>query len=330
MWIIPTSLHPSLSARVTEGLTSDLNELSDLCARSLMWRSTLWPAQTWSRRWKRVSWLQHLSGRILRPSQASSFTDSWTSSQRATLASRSALPAHAKGKTTPATYGPTYRGQLQLFALDASSLRTSPDTLPPGLVTSCTTWVSWVTALRQDCLRRQNAARYTKENESSSSALPTPTVPGSHQVGTLAEWGGSNNPLRQPAPAHTNTDGSRQEQWTTPQAHDVSPGKPERLERYGTKHGCRNLNDQVAKWGTPRVTTNGCHPTTESGGGDLQAAAGGALNPRWVETLMSLPIGWTMPSCANPVIPVLTNSGSVEMESIPRLQRKLSKPSTHN
>ena len=27
----------------------------------------------------------------------------------------------------------------------------------------------------------------------------------------------------------------------------------------------------------------------------------GSLNPRWVETLMNLPVGWTMPSCASPV-----------------------------
>jgi hypothetical protein len=29
--------------------------------------------------------------------------------------------------------------------------------------------------------------------------------------------------------------------------------------------------------------------------------ATGKLNPRWVETLMGLPIGWTMPSCVSPV-----------------------------
>jgi hypothetical protein len=25
------------------------------------------------------------------------------------------------------------------------------------------------------------------------------------------------------------------------------------------------------------------------------------LNPRWVETLMNLPVGWVMPSCVNPI-----------------------------
>ncbi len=36
----------------------------------------------------------------------------------------------------------------------------------------------------------------------------------------------------------------------------------------------------------------------------------GQLNPRWVETLMGLPIGWTTPSCARPWTVVLMNCGS--------------------
>lgn len=34
--------------------------------------------------------------------------------------------------------------------------------------------------------------------------------------------------------------------WPTPQAHDMHPGNPARVGRYGTKHGARNLNDEVA------------------------------------------------------------------------------------
>jgi hypothetical protein len=33
----------------------------------------------------------------------------------------------------------------------------------------------------------------------------------------------------------------------------------------------------------------------------------GKLNPRWVETLMGLPVGWTMPSCVSPVTIERTN-----------------------
>jgi len=38
----------------------------------------------------------------------------------------------------------------------------------------------------------------------------------------------------------------------------------------------------------------------------------GKLNPRWVETLMGLPVGWTMPSCASPVTIERMSSDSSE------------------
>ncbi len=34
--------------------------------------------------------------------------------------------------------------------------------------------------------------------------------------------------------------------YSTPQAHDTAPGDLERVGRFGTKHGGRNLNDEVA------------------------------------------------------------------------------------
>jgi len=57
--------------------------------------------------------------------------------------------------------------------------------------------------------------------------------------------------------------------WTTPQAHDTSPGNPERVGRHGTVHGDRNLNDeaaQLAGWGTPRAATNSGIPCPEHTG----------------------------------------------------------------
>jgi hypothetical protein len=42
----------------------------------------------------------------------------------------------------------------------------------------------------------------------------------------------------------------------------------------------------------------------------LDRQVNGKLNPRWVETLMGLPVGWTMPSCASPVTIAPTNSVS--------------------
>jgi hypothetical protein len=52
----------------------------------------------------------------------------------------------------------------------------------------------------------------------------------------------------------------------------------------------------------------------------------GKLNPRWVETLMGLPVGWTMPSCASPVTIAPTSCGYSETV-LSRQQR--SEPSEH-
>ena len=50
----------------------------------------------------------------------------------------------------------------------------------------------------------------------------------------------------------------------------------------------------------------------------------GKLNPRWVETLMGLPVGWVMPSCASPVTIEQTSFDSSATESC------LPQPSEHS
>ena len=46
----------------------------------------------------------------------------------------------------------------------------------------------------------------------------------------------------------------RSRQWATPQAHDAQgAGNPNRVGRYGTLAGGRNLNDEAALWATPAV-----------------------------------------------------------------------------
>jgi hypothetical protein len=66
------------------------------------------------------------------------------------------------------------------------------------------------------------------------------------------------------------------------------------------------LGSRPESWATPRTMTGG---TCKNGAQhcDLNSQAGGKLNPRWVETLMGLPVGWTMPSCVSPVIPAQTS-----------------------
>lgn len=81
------------------------------------------------------------------------------------------------------------------------------------------------------------------------------------------------------------------------------------------------LHTQIKAWGTPRTGIKaethysydrGKHNIEEQAGASIQG--GGKLNPRWVETLMGLPIGWTMPSCTSPVTIEPMNSGSSATE----------------
>jgi hypothetical protein len=66
------------------------------------------------------------------------------------------------------------------------------------------------------------------------------------------------------------------ESWSSPQSRDFRSGHPDRREDPGRS---KNLNDQ-------------------------QGVVNAKLNPRWVETLMGLPIGWTRPGCNDPRHPL--------------------------
>jgi hypothetical protein len=161
----------------------------------------------------------------------------------------------------------------------------------------------------------------------------------------------------QAAPANPSTDGSRPESWptpraacpgsrpngnggkileeevrkswATPQAHDAQgPKTPEQIEAMRAKgHGVKNLNEQAC-WGTPTARDH------KSGRGNeereykeltpmVERTQTGKLNPRWVETLMGLPVGWVMPSCKSPVTIEPTNYDSSATESSLQQPREL-------
>lgn len=83
----------------------------------------------------------------------------------------------------------------------------------------------------------------------------------------------------------------------------------------------KDLSKDVQQWATPRAqnATGPDHCPNKQGSPSLQtqvvpenpedreAMKGGRLNPRWVEVLLGLPVGWTMPSCANPVNPMASS-----------------------
>jgi hypothetical protein len=70
-----------------------------------------------------------------------------------------------------------------------------------------------------------------------------------------------------------------QKQWPTPASSGVTGGAT------GLAGGTGNRQKLASMLPEAEAKAMGC----------------GKLNPRWVETLMGLPVGWTMPSCASPV-----------------------------
>jgi hypothetical protein len=157
----------------------------------------------------------------------------------------------------------------------------------------------------------------------------------------------------QAAPASSSSLGSRQGWWPTPEG--MAGGKTSRggsrkdelllsgmVKQWATPTNCdhkgattpeackqwesrgQNLPEMVVShWATPKTPTGGPETAkrkqelgrTASGGGDLASQANGKLNPRWVETLMGLPIGWTMPSCTSPqtIAPMSCDSSATEL-----------------
>jgi hypothetical protein len=114
------------------------------------------------------------------------------------------------------------------------------------------------------------------------------------------------------------------EQWATPRAGATDNSRP-------NNKGGIPLADQARRaeqWGTPTARDH------KSGRGNeereykeltpmVERTQSGKLNPRWVETLMGLPIGWTMPSCSSPLTIEPTNCDSLATESSQPLQPEL-------
>lgn len=280
MWIIPSTISPS--APVTAASTLDCEQFCQVAERSLMWRSKASPARTWSRRWNRVGWIQHLSARICTSSHSQSFEDWWTSSLEDSRASRSATLAHAWELKTRATSGRQSPEESEsadqlLFSSRTWTelqLRSLPATARFS-TTSSATWKAWVTERRQDSLQRRKSAHRTSENVGSSWGWPTPTT---QMEKPRAKYAG--------AAANDGKNLIDVVVWPTASARDWkdTPGmSTTRSDRPGQARAADQLPRAVFKHdglqGQGTNSTNGNR--------------GAYLNPDWVETLMGLPPGWT-------------------------------------
>jgi hypothetical protein len=109
-------------------------------------------------------------------------------------------------------------------------------------------------------------------------------------------------------------------QWGTPAANDAN--KTPHCEVNSNQAGlAKSVGLELQRqWGTPTARDH------KSGRGNeerehkeltpmVERQQSGKLNPRWVETLMGLPIGWTMPSCTSPqtIAPMSCDSSATEL-----------------
>ena len=340
-WILPKQLHTSASALATEALISDLGEQSHICAQSLLARSKHLPARTWLLKWKRDCWTQHLSGRMLRRSLGSDFTEKWTSSLAATRASHSAQQESGSARTTQDTCGLGSQTEFG-FADPASAFsRTSKDTSALGSEKSLESWRKSVTEQRGEYSARLKSARLTNASECSS----WPTVcanEDSYRIGGDSQQSKCLSAMARrgemgwPSPSSRDHKGAPASRCT-PEGYNArldeavilhgpadpaSPNLPgSHPESLATENA--SFNPLAGNWQTATVSTGAHRQKNGSMIPKLDTQVGGKLNPRWVETLMGLPVGWTMPSCACPVTIAPTSCDSSATESSQPPQNEL-------
>lgn len=267
------------------------------------------------REWTKGGSIRRLSGLTCEPSTAARGV--------ASILSRLGFPAKASPlrasdvvRMMSGGYGRTLRGsspnalQLSLFS------RTSRGSCRWASTSSMPTFAEWATAWKQATLARRRSARLISAT-ACSCLLPTPTAA---SYGTNRGGGAGRSGKVRPSLVTM----ANQGMWPTPQAHDSLKGYAERVGRFGTKHGGRNLNDWVQVWPTPTVKgdynraglssrsgnglatavkqwptptvrdwKSGAPNHTQENARPLSEAIGGLLNPAWVEAMQGFSPGWT-------------------------------------
>ena len=223
--------------------------------------------------------------------------DSWMSSLRASPASPSASPADGRGRQTSGTSGRTRSASYAKWDPASACWRTSQVCLlTTTLAPYSGSWPQAGSMRSGECYRRPRLEHRTYAG--GSGYWPTPNVEDAGRQGD-AEWA-----ARWAAGEKVPTPHQRLRTkvlWPTPRAI------------YGEHPGMKDdqhLTGAVQMWPTPRAQKVGGYssprfrPTLEQTvrGISLEEAQaieeriGGQLNPRWVEWLMGVPIGWV--SCA--------------------------------
>jgi len=313
---------PSPSVPASEPRASASSEPSPATGRSATSRSRSSRKTSCSPAWRMDSLRLLPSGEISNDSTGDRGVAQWISSLLATRVSRSPSPDDGKEPRTLDISGPMSHACYERPERPSSSARTSPDTCPSASERSEKNWKAWATRLRQDSLRRLKSARLTSGSASSSSPYwgmwPTPTASLTNDGETpesferrrrLQETGVNGNGAGTPLTIAA-------KMWQTPRASDGPHGGPN-----GSKGDLPLPSQSIAEteklWATPtardwkdggapsmNVPTNsllGRQAPRSMTSGDASSPSDPTLrprlrlNPEFVEWLMGLPVGWTVP-----------------------------------
>ena len=263
MWITPKQLHTSAYVADTKALGLDSEEFSQISEKSLTWRGKDSLSRTWLQRWKRNSWIQRLSTRILKPSHTNSFVERYLSYQADSLVNHSPLLDSVKQLMTQDTYSHSSQMESRSANLELFSSRTYKESSPAQQVTenqfsnmSSEHWKKWVTEQRQEYSQRVKSAHLIRESESSS--LGWPTARTSDAEGGRIETEITPDGFKSKRHKSNQTFGAKlrdavetyeEKNWATPQAFDhVNIVRtPEKLAKTRAEKnaGCMNLREQV-------------------------------------------------------------------------------------
>ena len=257
----------------------DLNELSTMSEQSLMWRSKLFNVRTWSQRWKRVGWMRHLFGRILKPSHGQAFVERWTFSVEASLVNPSQVQVRERETKIQDIFGHLSKMELSLLDLPLFSLKMLKvyyqvnyravygliNKTRPFCCTSSESWKEWVIQQRRDYFQRQKLEHPIEEIEYSYSVSISKKVSNKCSLKNL-----NSTFIHRGGIAKMN--GNRRGLWLTPTTHNAQYTMIAIENRLKSgKQLC--INTQMSIYYQKSVK----------------------INTSWLEAMMGLDVGWTDP-----------------------------------
>jgi hypothetical protein len=160
-----------------EGLNSELNEFYQDQEPFVMWRGNVLPFNTLSKKWKKVPWMQRLSGLTSKPSTASLGVEKWIGSVEDSHANPIQLLENNWEKQTLATSGRILSESLGKCDQDSYSLKMFQTSLKCDLIPLSLTSTNWGMMLHGVLWRLPTLVPPTVEEDGSAwPSFATPTV----------------------------------------------------------------------------------------------------------------------------------------------------------